>query len=204
MVACWQPGSGTEKTNRQLQYVVSHAVDPPPPPWCQPLTPSTPLIPLMFDFNNLCPAAACKGKNFATHPCTSSPTAARRHWQRRAGAVKWSFHFSGGKRTPYLLATATSFWPVAPLWTAKGAFLFHRSCTGGRDELPSPTGTKRLSLGYLAEPHDTSSDGTRQCVPIPVCASRVGPHSEAPISCRQALRCASTVKSRLCPGRITL
>lgn len=166
------------KQKKQTATVCGRLCRDPPLLHPRPLTPPSPPPVLflfwVFDFNNLCPAAACKGKlcdtphHLLSVGCSSS-------WQRRAGAVKWPFHF-GGEAHPLPARFPPSFCslPLAssPTLDVQKAFHFGPHCVGGPTELPSPLGTERLTSGPIATWQRTrvmSSDGTRRCVPVPVC-----------------------------------
>lgn len=119
--ALFQPVSKTEK---QTGATVCGRLCRGPPHTHTHLPPSALFLFWVFDFNNLCPAAACKGKLCDT-PSTSSRSAACRHGNSEWGR-EMAFHFGGEAHPPPArspLLSAPFLWPVAPLLSAKGPFI---------------------------------------------------------------------------------
>lgn len=168
--ALFQPVSETGKTNSYSMWSSVLGDRPPDPD-----PPSPPLVLFLFwvfDFNNLCPAAACEGKTLRHtppppfgRPLVAMATASR--------GSEMAFHF-GGEAHPLPasspLLSAPFLWPVAPLWTCKDLFILPSFSRGQeRSPLLSALNASRRAHRYLAAARVMTSDGTRRCVPIPAC-----------------------------------
>lgn len=150
--ALFQPVSKTEKQTGSYSMWSVVQGTPPPPHTHTHLPPSALFLFWVFDFNNLCPAAACKGKLCDT-PLHLLSVGRLSSWQQRVGQGNGLSLW--GRSPPPTRPLSPSFCslPLAssPTFVSQMAFYFALTATGPR-ELPSPlwTVSECLSSGPIA------------------------------------------------------